>query len=54
MQDAVELHRPLLAGGDVHEEHDGLTLLHAAIDVEMDGHWLACALFERWSPPRGE
>ncbi|MCF3961192.1 ankyrin repeat domain-containing protein [Streptomyces fuscigenes] len=25
-------------GVDVNEEHDGLTLLHHAIDVEIDGH----------------
>ncbi|QCD60316.1 ankyrin repeat domain-containing protein [Streptomyces hawaiiensis] len=34
----VELHRLLLAGADVHEEHDGLTLLHAAVDAEIDSH----------------
>ncbi|MQS09191.1 ankyrin repeat domain-containing protein [Streptomyces alkaliphilus] len=25
-------------GADIHEEHHGLTLLHHAIDVEVDGH----------------
>ncbi|WP_166028465.1 ankyrin repeat domain-containing protein [Streptomyces chilikensis] len=92
-----ELHRLLLAGGDVHEEHHGITLLHAAVDGEMDaatqtgqplhvdttalllahgadptrksgggtgvsahhvafvgGHWLACALFERWLLQQGD
>ena len=38
MEDLVML-RDLLDGGvDVHEEHGGLTLLHHAIDVEVDGH----------------
>jgi hypothetical protein len=30
-----ELHELLKAGADVHEEHDGLTLLHHALDVEI-------------------
>ncbi|MEV0269628.1 ankyrin repeat domain-containing protein [Hamadaea sp. NPDC050747] len=31
-----ELYELLKAGADVHEEHDGLTLLHHALDVEID------------------
>ncbi|WP_394359558.1 ankyrin repeat domain-containing protein [Amycolatopsis sp. SB7-3] len=35
----LPLLRELLDGGaDIHEEHGGLTLLHHAIDVEIDSH----------------
>jgi hypothetical protein len=38
MEDLQNL-RDLLDGGvDVNEEHQGLTLLHHAIDIEIDGH----------------
>ena len=37
-EDLVTLRRLLDEGADVHEEYDGLTLLHHAIDVEIDGH----------------
>lgn len=33
-----ELNRLLDQGVDINEEHCGLTLLHHAIDVEIDGH----------------
>ncbi|MGW0731196.1 ankyrin repeat domain-containing protein [Streptomyces sp. NPDC002851] len=36
--DLEELRRLLDAGWDVHEEFDGFTLLHAAVDGEIDGH----------------
>lgn len=36
--DLEELCRLLDAGWDVHEEFDGFTLLHAAVDGEIDGH----------------
>ncbi|WP_431914159.1 ankyrin repeat domain-containing protein [Nonomuraea jabiensis] len=38
MDDAEKLQRLLDEGVSVHEEHRGLTLLHHAIDVEVDGH----------------
>ncbi|MGA5763996.1 ankyrin repeat domain-containing protein [Nonomuraea bangladeshensis] len=38
MEDAEKLQALLDEGADVHEEHYGLTLLHHAIDVEVDGH----------------
>jgi uncharacterized protein len=38
-QDLEALAQLLRSGGaDVHEEHDGLTLLHHAVDVELDSH----------------
>ncbi|MHA5048800.1 ankyrin repeat domain-containing protein [Streptomyces sp. SD15] len=36
--DLPELRRLLDAGWDVHEETNGFTLLHAAIDGEIEGH----------------
>jgi hypothetical protein len=36
--DLGELRRLLDAGWDVHEEFNGFTLLHAAVDGEIDGH----------------
>lgn len=38
MEDLVALRLALNAGADIHEEHEGLTLLHHAVDVELDGH----------------
>ncbi|WP_410653774.1 ankyrin repeat domain-containing protein [Amycolatopsis sp. cmx-4-54] len=38
MGDLPALRDLLDQGTDIHEEHHGLTLLHHAIDVEMDGH----------------
>ncbi|HET9140065.1 ankyrin repeat domain-containing protein [Actinophytocola sp.] len=38
MADLEALRDLLDAGVDIHEEHGGLTLLHHAIDVEIDGH----------------
>ncbi|MEU8403159.1 ankyrin repeat domain-containing protein [Nonomuraea sp. NPDC048892] len=38
MEDAEKLQALLDGGVDVHEEHHGLTLLHHAIEVEVDGH----------------
>ncbi|PLW65701.1 ankyrin repeat domain-containing protein [Streptomyces sp. SCUT-3] len=38
-QDRLEDLRDLLAAGaDVHEEYNGFTLLHRAVDGEIDGH----------------
>lgn len=36
--DLEELRRLLDAGWDVHEEYCGFTLLHAAVNGEIDGH----------------
>lgn len=36
--DVPELRRLLDAGWDVHEETNGFTLLHSAVDGEIDGH----------------
>jgi hypothetical protein len=38
LEDLVALHNLLDGGADIHEEYNGLTLLHHAIDVEIDGH----------------
>nr|WP_228473508.1 ankyrin repeat domain-containing protein [Streptomyces calidiresistens] len=38
MEDLEALRDLLDRGVDVNEEHDGLTLLHHSIDVEIDGH----------------
>jgi hypothetical protein len=38
MEDLEALRDLLDGGADVHEEYGGLTLLHRAIDVEIDGH----------------
>ena len=38
MEDLPALRDLLDSGIDIHEEHHGLTLLHHAIDVEIDGH----------------
>ena len=38
LEDAERLQALLDEGASVHEEHAGFTLLHAAIDVEIDGH----------------
>jgi hypothetical protein len=38
MEDAEKLQALLDEGASVHEEHDGLTLLHHAIEAEVDGH----------------
>lgn len=40
-QDLPALRALLDAGANIHEEHDGLTLLHHAIDVEIDSHMQA-------------
>lgn len=37
-EDLPTLKLLLDAGADVHEESNGLTLLHHAVDVEIDGH----------------
>jgi ankyrin repeat protein len=37
-QDLPTLAALLDAGADIHQEHAGLTLLHHAIDVEIDSH----------------
>lgn len=38
-QDRLEELRELLAAGaDIHEEYNGFTLLHRAVDGEIDGH----------------
>lgn len=38
-QDRLEELRDLLAAGaDIHEEYNGFTLLHRAVDGEIDGH----------------
>ncbi|GAB2875942.1 ankyrin repeat domain-containing protein [Streptomyces mayteni] len=38
VEDLETLGRLLGAGADIHEEHHGLTLLHHAVDVEIDGY----------------
>jgi ankyrin repeat protein len=38
MEDLAALAKLLDAGADIHEEHHGMTLLHHAVDVEIDGH----------------
>jgi uncharacterized protein len=38
LSDLKALREALAAGADVHQEKDGLTLLHYAIDVESDAH----------------
>ncbi|MEW9549702.1 ankyrin repeat domain-containing protein [Nonomuraea sp. NPDC050783] len=38
MDDAEKLQVLLDEGASVHEEHDGLTLLHCAIEGEVDSH----------------
>ncbi|MHB9858885.1 ankyrin repeat domain-containing protein [Streptomyces sp. YIM S03343] len=38
MENLVALRDLLDQGVDINEEHQGLTLLHHAIDVEIDGH----------------
>jgi ankyrin repeat protein len=38
MEDAERLQTLLDEGASVHEEHEGLTLLHHAIEAEADGH----------------
>ena len=38
MEDLEALRDLLDRGVDINEEHQGLTLLHHAIDVEIDGH----------------
>ena len=38
MEDLESLRDLLDAGADVHEEYYGLTLLHHAVDAEIDGH----------------
>ncbi|MDT3439084.1 MULTISPECIES: ankyrin repeat domain-containing protein [unclassified Pseudofrankia] len=40
MEDLPALRDLLDAGADVHEERDGFTLLHRAIDMELDAHAL--------------
>ena len=38
MEDLEALHDLIDRGVDINEEHEGLTLLHHAIDVEIDSH----------------
>ncbi len=38
MEDLPALKEVIDSGADIHEEHAGLTLLHHAIDTEIDGH----------------
>jgi hypothetical protein len=38
LEDLIALRHLLDEGADVHEEEDGFTLLHHAIDVEIDSH----------------
>ncbi|GAA5035062.1 ankyrin repeat domain-containing protein [Actinopolymorpha pittospori] len=38
MEDLQALRDLLDGGADIHEEYGGLSLLHHAIDVEIDGH----------------
>lgn len=38
LEDLPTLRNLLDGGADIHEEYNGLTLLHHAIDVEIDGH----------------
>lgn len=40
MEDLATLRDLLDAGADIHEERGGLTLLHRAIDLELDSHAL--------------
>lgn len=38
LEDLPRLRELLDSGADINEEHGGLTLLHHAVDVEIDGH----------------
>jgi hypothetical protein len=38
LEDLPRLRDLLDSGADINEEHGGLTLLHHAVDVEIDGH----------------
>ena len=38
MKDLEALRYALDSGADVNEKHDGLSLFHHAVDIEVDGH----------------